>query len=93
MVSREGEGPLKEADAVPDAITFGPFRIVRHERRLERDCAPIALGSRAFDLLSLLVSRPGEVVGKSELMAKAWPDLTVDESSLRFHIAQLRRAS
>jgi predicted ATPase/DNA-binding winged helix-turn-helix (wHTH) protein len=92
VVSREGESPLKEADAIPDAITFGPFRIVRHERRLERHGAPIPLGSRAFDLLGLLVSRPGEVVGKSELMAKAWPDLTVDESSLRFHIAQLRRA-
>jgi DNA-binding winged helix-turn-helix (wHTH) protein len=24
-------------------------------------------------------------------MARVWPDLTVEESSLRFHIAQLRR--
>jgi len=50
------------------------------------------LGSRAFDLLFVLVNRPGEVVSKGELMAKAWPDLTVEESSLRFQIAQLRRA-
>jgi len=47
---------------------------------------------RAFDLLRVLVSRPGEVVSKGELMAKVLPDLTVDESNLRFLIAQLRRA-
>ena len=77
---------------MPDVMSFGPFRIVTHERRFERDGAPVQLGSRAFDLLTLLVSRPGEVIAKGELMAKAWPDLTVDESNLRFHIAQLRRA-
>ena len=47
---------------------------------------------RAFDLLRVLVSRPGEVVSKGELMAKVWPDLTIEESNLRFHIAQLRSA-
>ncbi|HMH98197.1 MAG TPA: winged helix-turn-helix domain-containing protein, partial [Bradyrhizobium sp.] len=60
-------------------------------RLLERDGVLVSLGSRAFDLLCLLISRAGEVVKKSELMARAWPSLTVDESSLRFHIAQLRR--
>ena len=49
------------------------------------------LGSRAFDILCILISRQGEVVSKAELMEKAWPGLTVEESSLRFHIAQLRR--
>jgi DNA-binding winged helix-turn-helix (wHTH) protein len=47
---------------------------------------------RAFNLLHVLVSRPGEVVSKGQLMAKDLPDLTVEESNLRFHIAQLRRA-
>jgi DNA-binding winged helix-turn-helix (wHTH) protein len=50
------------------------------------------LDSRDFDLFCVLVSRPGEVVSKGELMAKVLPDLTVDESNLRFLIAQLRRA-
>jgi len=31
-------------------------------------------------------------VSKGELIAKTWPNVTVEESSLRFHIAQLRRA-
>src|SRR5258708_5553916 len=77
---------------MPEAFSFGLFRIVPHARLLERDGAPTPLGSRGFDLLCILVSRRGEVVSKGELMDKAWPGLTVDESSLRFHIAQLRRA-
>ncbi len=44
------------------------------------------------DLLRVLVNRPGEVVSKGEIMAKVLPDLMVEESNLRFHIAQLRRA-
>jgi predicted ATPase/DNA-binding winged helix-turn-helix (wHTH) protein len=90
LASRNGSG-LVQAEAAPEAFSFGPFRVVPSARLLERDGAAISLGSRAFDLLCLLIGRAGEVVSKGELMAKAWPGLTVDESSLRFHIAQLRR--
>jgi predicted ATPase/DNA-binding winged helix-turn-helix (wHTH) protein len=80
-----------QAEVIPEVFSFGPFRIVPKARLLERDGNPTSLGSRAFDLLCLLISRPGEVVSKGDLMARAWPGLTVDESSLRFHITQLRR--
>ena len=76
---------------MPEAFSFGPFCVLPHARRLERDGARAQLGSRAFDILCILISRQGEVVSKAELMEKAWPGLTVEESSLRFHIAQLRR--
>jgi predicted ATPase len=42
--------------------------------------------------LILLVERAGEVVGKKELISRAWPDITVDESNLRVHVAGLRKA-
>ena len=45
-----------------------------------------------MDILRLLASRAGEVVRKDELMAHAWPGLVVDETSLRVHIAELRKA-
>ena len=90
--SGNGRSPLVQAEVVLRAFSFGPFRIVPHARLVERDGSPMPLGSRVFDLLCVLVSRPGEVVSKGELMAKVWPDLTVEESNLRFHIAQLRRA-
>lgn len=72
--------------------SFGPFRIVPYARLLERDDSPLPLGSRAFDLLCLLVTRPGQVVSKGELIARTRPDVTVEESSPRFHIAKLWHA-
>jgi DNA-binding winged helix-turn-helix (wHTH) protein len=86
-----GRSPLNQAEVVPQAFSFGPFRIVPRARLLERDRCRIAVGSRAFDLLCVLVSRPGEVVSKGELMAKVWPALTVEESNLRVAIGHLRR--
>jgi DNA-binding winged helix-turn-helix (wHTH) protein len=90
--SGNGRSPLVQAEVVLRAFSFGPFRIVPHARLAERDGSPMPLGGRVFDLLCVLVNRPGGVVSKGELMAKVWPDLTVEESNLRFHIAQLRRA-
>jgi DNA-binding winged helix-turn-helix (wHTH) protein len=86
------KGNRVRAEAGPTAFSFGPFRIVPHARLLERDGLPVPLSSRAFDVLCLLVSRAGEVVSKGELIARAWPDLTVEESCLRFHMTMLRRA-
>jgi hypothetical protein len=45
-----------------------------------------------LDILILLVERPGEVVDKRELLDRVWADVTVDESSLRFHVATLHKA-
>ncbi|HTI84285.1 MAG TPA: transcriptional regulator [Acetobacteraceae bacterium] len=73
------------------AFSFGPFRVVPYSRLLERSGSPVPVGSRAFDILCLLISRPGEVVSKDELMARAWPDATVEESNLRLNIYALRR--
>ena len=87
-----GQSRVISAEGVMQAFSFGPFRLVPSARLLERAGSPIPLSSRAFDLLCLLVSRPGEVVSKGELMAKTWPNITVEETSLRFHITQLRRA-
>jgi DNA-binding winged helix-turn-helix (wHTH) protein len=81
-----------DAEALMQIFSFGPFRVIPYARLLERDGSPVPVSSRAFDLLCLLVTRPGQVVGKSELIARIWPDVTVEESSLRFHIVQLRRA-
>jgi predicted ATPase/DNA-binding winged helix-turn-helix (wHTH) protein len=75
-----------------EVISFGPFRLTASERLLTRGAAPVELSARAFDILMALLSRPNEVVGKSDLLAQVWPDVTVEEGSLRFHIANLRKA-
>src|SRR5260370_32353771 len=75
-----------------DVICFGPFRLSTTERLLEKGGEPGQLGSRALDILIALVERPAEVVSKKELIARQWPDLVVDEASLRFHIFAVRKA-
>ncbi|MBV8192096.1 MAG: helix-turn-helix transcriptional regulator, partial [Alphaproteobacteria bacterium] len=74
------------------SMQFGPFRLHSGRRLLEKDGEPIALGSRAMDVLIVLVERAGAVVSKQELTKRVWPDRTVDESGLRVHMAALRKA-
>src|SRR5258707_9856763 len=74
------------------AISFGPFRLIAAQRLLLEDDKPVRVGSRAFDILAALVERAGEVVGKDELIARAWPRTVVEESNLKFQVSALRRA-
>lgn len=73
-------------------IIFGPFTLAAKERLLLRQGAPVDLGTRAFDMLAMLAGRPNQVVSKKELLDHVWPDVTVEEGSLRFHMANLRKA-
>jgi predicted ATPase/DNA-binding winged helix-turn-helix (wHTH) protein len=75
-----------------DVLSFGPFSLVASERLLTKDGAEVELGGRALDLLLRLVAHPNQPIGKRQLLAEVWPDLTVGESSLRFHMANLRKA-
>src|ERR1700730_10735999 len=91
-LQREIEAVDRASDPVDYEISFGPFRLLPARRLLLEGDAPVSLGSRALDLLIALAARPGEVVGKSELIAKVWPDTFVVEGNLKLNIAALRRA-
>src|SRR5580704_4669324 len=74
------------------AISFGPYRLVAAQRLLLEGDKPVRLGGRAFDILTALVERAGEVVGKEELIARAWPQTLVEEANLKIQVSALRRA-
>src|SRR6201996_911429 len=74
------------------AISFGPFLLLAEERLLLEDDRPVRLGSRAFDILVFLIERAGAVVGKEELIARAWPQTFVEEANLKIQVSALRRA-
>src|SRR5580700_8429776 len=74
------------------AISFGPFRLLPARRLLLEGDTPVRLGSRAFDILATLVERTGEIVGKEELIARAWPKTFVEEANLKIQVSALRRA-
>src|ERR1700737_5248832 len=76
----------------PIRLRFGPFELNVAERSLRKANQVIPLGGRAYDILIALLENPGEVVGKAELIGRAWPDVTVEEGSLRVHLSALRKA-
>jgi TolB-like protein/Tfp pilus assembly protein PilF len=51
---------------------------------------PVKIGSRALDILRILIER-GEVVPKEEILAAVWPGTVVEESNLTVQISTLRR--
>src|SRR6202045_3836687 len=73
-------------------LWFGPFELNVGERTLKKANQVIPLGGRAYDILIALLENAGEVVGKAELIARAWPDVTVEEGSLRVHLSAVRKA-
>src|SRR6267154_2740364 len=73
-------------------LGFGPFELNVGERSLRKANQVIPLGGRAYDILIALLENAGEIVGKGELIARAWPDVTVEEGSLRVHLSALRKA-
>ena len=52
---------------------------------------PVALGSRALDVLKTLVESDGELVTKQTLMQAVWPGTIVEEANLTVQIATLRK--
>jgi adenylate cyclase len=79
-----------------EAFRFTGFRFDPGEGCLFREngsgaATPVTLGSRAKDLLALLLDRPGELVTKDEIFAAVWPGIAVEEANLTMQISALRR--
>ncbi len=71
---------------------FGPYRLRRQDRRVEGPDGPVDLSARAFDLLCVLLDKPGEVVSKDAIFAAVWPGVVVEENTLQVHVSALRKA-
>jgi DNA-binding response OmpR family regulator len=77
----------------PDSLSllFRCFEVLPAERLLLRVRQPLKIGGRAFDLLILLLRARGTLVTKEQILHHVWPATVVDESSLRFQMASLRK--
>ena len=83
--------------AAPGALSFANFRLDRRRGGLFRRGEDgtevlVALGSRALDILTLLLDRSGDLVSKDEIISAVWQRAVVEDSNLTVHIAALRRA-
>ena len=73
-------------------LTFGPYALSRQDRRIDGPQGAVELSARAFDLLCVLLDRPGEVVSKDALFNAVWPGAVVEENTLQVHVSALRKA-
>lgn len=75
-----------------DACRFGRIEIRPGERMLLVGGERVELGSRAFDLLLVLLEHRGRVVTRDELLEKVWPGIVVEDSNLQVQVFALRKA-
>ena len=85
---RESRSP---GEATWASYSFGPFEFFAERQLLLKNGSPVRIGSRALDLLAMLVRNPGKVVTKRALIAHAWPDTVVEEANLKVNMSALRR--
>jgi predicted ATPase/DNA-binding winged helix-turn-helix (wHTH) protein len=68
------------------------WEIDLNRRELRCRGASVPIGSRAFEILEVLVRSGGELIGKYQLMEHVWPGAVVEENTLQFHISAIRKA-
>lgn len=84
-------GKADVAGPAARSFAFGPFVLIPEKQSLFNGHASVRIGGRALDLLTALVEKPGELLTKRELMARAWPKTVVEEANLKVNMAALRR--
>jgi predicted ATPase/DNA-binding winged helix-turn-helix (wHTH) protein len=70
----------------------GQWAIDLGRRELRSRGVPVPLGSRAFEIVTVLVEAATELVTKDDLMERVWPGAIVGENTLHVHISAVRKA-
>lgn len=73
-------------------ISLGQTMISREHRDVFKDGVAMRIGTRAFDILDLLLRHQGQLVSKELILQSVWPDTVVEENNLQVHISALRKA-
>ena len=73
------------------AIELGGIKIDREKYLVEQDGKEIILPKKEFELLHLLISKPGKVFTREEILNKVWgDDVVVGDRTIDVHIRKLR---
>src|ERR1700722_19188004 len=93
IVGRAGEIlRAKREDRDDEGVDFGRYRIFPRLRLLLRDGVKGDIGTRAFDVLWVLVQADGELVSKDQLIDIVWSRVVVEENNLQAQMSAIRRA-
>jgi DNA-binding winged helix-turn-helix (wHTH) protein/Flp pilus assembly protein TadD len=74
-----------------NSVRFAEFEVDFEERLLWRNGLPVKIQRKPFEILRLLLERPGTLVTRARIAQKVWPDLHVSyERSLNTAVNALR---
>jgi DNA-binding response OmpR family regulator len=93
MLGEAATKPAAETRPVQESVvTFSDVAVDLRAHTVHRDGAAVALSPRGFALLSTLVTRPGEVVTRAQLLQEIWGySSDVMSRTVDMHIMELRR--
>ena len=75
-----------------EVLTFEDLSLDLGARLARRSGRPLRLTTREFDLLTLFLRHPNQVLGRSQIMDRIWgPDFFGDSNVLEVFVANLRR--
>ncbi|HET8932843.1 MAG TPA: AAA family ATPase [Polyangiales bacterium] len=74
------------------ALAFGDFVFDRERRELRRGGTLVKIDPQQLDLLDCLLSHPGVLVSRDELIERVWDGRAIAESALSVAVAKLRKA-
>jgi non-specific serine/threonine protein kinase len=86
------QAPAQPPDPSPSVWAFGRAELDDHRHELRVDGQAVALESKPYALLRLLVQRAGETLSKDELIDTVWTGRVVTEGVLAKCVAKLRSA-
>jgi DNA-binding winged helix-turn-helix (wHTH) protein len=69
---------VEEKGQSPRIVRFGTFELHSQSRELRKNGMKLKLSGQPFQVLAILLERPGEVVTREELQKRLWPDTFVD---------------
>src|SRR5947209_2197346 len=82
---------MAETQSRPRLVRFGAFEADVQNGELRKDGVKLKFGGQPFQVLAILLERPGEVVTREELQKRLWPDTFVDvERNLNTAINKIR---
>ena len=82
---------MAETQSRPRLVRFGAFEADVRTGELRKDGVKLKFSGQPFQVLAILLERPGEVVTREELQKRLWPDTFVDvEHNLNTAINKIR---
>jgi DNA-binding winged helix-turn-helix (wHTH) protein len=80
-MAKEDSFNSSEPSTQPRRVQFGPFEVDLHTHELWKDGVRLKLAGQPFQILVMLLSRPGELVSRDDLQKHLWPEDTFSDSN------------